>query len=54
MLQLLTFPFFKYGQVYDYFIQGHIQIHNQGTQNDGLTKNDYKGLFWIFITITIS
>ncbi len=31
---------------------GH--IHNQGTQKDGLTKKDCKGLFWIFITFIIS
>ncbi len=31
---------------------GH--IHNQGTQKDNLTKRDFKGLFWIFITFTIS
>ncbi len=29
-------------------------IHNQGTQKDSLTKKECKGLFWTFITFTIS
>ncbi len=32
--------------------KGH--IHNQGTQKDDLMKKNCKGLFWIFITFTIS
>jgi hypothetical protein len=31
---------------------GH--IHNQDTQKHDLMKKDYKGLFWVFITFTIS